>query len=123
MSTPVDADLLASEAEELSDTIEALDATRAPLWAVYGYNGTWEAERKALLDACALLARESLTEKATEAHIGQLAHAHETYKQRISLAVEERTTLALLDAVSASRTRRYELAKEKMANIRKMAGL
>ncbi len=120
--TPIDAELLAEQAEELSDTIEALDNERSPLWAVYGYNGTWEAERKALLCVCADLVRHGYQVKqlkVTEAQIDQEAHATDTYNNRIGQAVDERTKMALLDAEIASKTRRYELAKERMANYRK----
>lgn len=123
MSTPVDVVDYAAQAEELSDEIEALDNTRAPLWAVYGYNGTWDAERKALLCACANRVRANAAGKITEAAIDHAAHADTDYSNRIVLAEQQRTQMALLDAEIASKTRRFELLKERMANVRKIAGL
>jgi hypothetical protein len=121
-TTPIDAELLAQQAEKLSDDIEALDNTRAPLWAVYGYNGTWQDERKAILCACANLIRASHNgAKITEAQIDQEAHTHQTYTDILELAEKSRTNMALLDAEIASKQRRYELAKERMANFRKAA--
>ena len=123
-TTPIDAELLTQQAEDLSDQIEALENTRAPLYAVYGYNGTYEAERKATLCACANMVRAQFNGgKVTEAQIDQLAHTHEAYQKRIELAEDERTQLALLDAEIASKMRRFELARERMANVRRMAGL
>lgn len=121
-TTPIDAALLEQEAADISDTIEALDNERAPLWAVYGYNGTYDDERKALLDLCAIEARGK-GEKLTEAHIGQLAHTHDAYRAHLDNAREERMRMALLDAEIASKTRRFELAKEKMANYRKASNV
>lgn len=123
-TTPIDADLLATEAEGLSNEIEALENTRAPLYAVYGYNGTWPDERKAILSMCAVIIRGQFEgTKVTEAQIDQLAHDAPHYRQTLYEAEKDRTRLALLDAEIAGKQRRYELARERMANIRKIAGL
>ena len=124
MSAPIDAEILAQHAEALIDELEALENTRAPLFAVYGPGGTWEAERKAMLCACAIDIRAEVGDrKVTEAWIDQNAHDHVKYRSRIELAEEERTQMALLDAQIAAKERRYELAKSRMYALGRMAGL
>jgi hypothetical protein len=104
-------------AEELIDDIEARENTRAPLFAVYGPGGTWEAERKALLCGGAIIVRHQAMvdgQKFTEAAIDQIAHNRDEYVRRIEQATDERTQMALLDAEIAAKTRRYELAKSRI---------
>jgi hypothetical protein len=126
MSTTLDAEDHAGAAEQLIDDIEALENTRAPLYAVYGPGGTWEAERKCLLSACAVAYRMDAADekrKVTEAAVNDLAHDHADYRTRIDLATEERTKMALLDAEIAAKTRRYELAKSRIYLSGRLAGL
>ncbi len=90
------------------------------MWAVYGYNGTFDVERKAILSMCATIIRAQFEgAKVTEAHIDQLAHDAPHYRLHLYEAEQDRTKMALLDAEIASKTRRYELARERMANYRK----
>jgi AraC-like DNA-binding protein len=113
-------------AEELIDTIEALDNTAAPLRAVYGSFGTFEYERKNLLCAIAdelRLSYQSAGVKYTEAQIDQKAHADPRYIARITLATQERTRLALIDAEVIAKQRRYELAKSRVYLSGRLAGL
>ncbi len=114
-----------AQAEELIDSIEALENTRAPLYAVYGPGGTWDAERKALLCVVAERVRVEAVPgvKMTEAAIDHAAHAHQQYQFRIALATTERTQMALIDAEIAAKTRRYELAKSRIYLTGRLAGL
>lgn len=124
MSTPVDVIDYAAQAESLILEIEARENTRAPLFAVYGPGGTWDAERKTVLSVVAVKIREQVNgAKITEAQIDQQAHAAQMYMDRIELAVEERTTMALLDAEISALTRRYELAKSRIYLTGRLAGL
>jgi hypothetical protein len=126
MSSTVEHDASVGDPATLIDDIEALENTRAPLYAVYGPGGTWEAERKALLCICAVAIRDvyqGKQQKATEAQIDQEAHADDAYEGRISLATEERTRMALLDAEIAAKTRRYELARARLYLSGRLAGL
>jgi AraC-like DNA-binding protein len=113
-------------AEELIDAIEALENTAAPLRAVYGSFGTFEYERKNLLCAIADEMRLAFHRdgiKYTEAQIDQKAHADPRYIARITLATQERTRLALLDADLIAKQRRYELAKARVYLSGRLAGL
>lgn len=126
MSTVLDAEEHAGAAEELIDAIEALETTAAPLRAVYGSFGTFEYERKNLLCAIAdemrlAFQREGI--KYTEAQIDQKAHADPRYIGRITLATQERTRLALLDADLTAKQRRYELARARVYLSGRLAGL
>lgn len=115
-----------SVAESLIDEIEALETTAAPLRAVYGSYGTFEYERKNLLCAIAdelRLAYQANAVKYTEAQIDQKAHADPRYVARITLATQERTRLALLDADLIAKQRRYELAKSRIYLTGRLAGL
>lgn len=126
MSSVIDAVDHAAVAEGLIDDIEALDTTAAPIGAVYGSFGTFEYERKNLLCAIAdelRLSFQSAGVKYTEAQIDQKAHADPRYVARITLATQERTTLALLDAERMAKTRRYELAKSRVYLTGRLAGL
>lgn len=113
-------------AEHLIDEIEALETTAAPLRAVYGSFGTFEYERKNLLCAIAdelRLEFQRSSIKYTEAQIDQKAHADPRYVARITLATQERTKLALLDADLIAKQRRYELAKSRVYLSGRLAGL
>jgi AraC-like DNA-binding protein len=113
-------------ASALIDEIEALDNTAAPLRAVYGSFGTFEYERKNLLCAIAdelRLSYQSAGVKYTEAQIDQKAHADPRYIARITLATQERTRLALIDAETIAKQRRYELAKSRVYLSGRLAGL
>jgi AraC-like DNA-binding protein len=113
-------------ASALIDEIEALDNTAAPLRAVYGSFGTFEYERKNLLCAIAdelRLSYQSAGVKYTEAQIDQKAHADPRYIARITLATQERTRLALIDAEVIAKQRRYELAKSRVYLSGRLAGL
>lgn len=126
MSAVMDAVDHGALAEQLIDDIEALENTAAPLRAVYGNFGTFDYERKNLLCAIAdemrlAFQRESI--KYTEAQIDQKAHADPRYMARITLATQERTRLALLDAELTAKTRRYELAKSRVYLSGRLAGL
>jgi hypothetical protein len=125
VSTTVEHDASVGDPAALIDDIEALENTRAPLYAVYGPGGTWEAERKALLCACANYIRTDAVDKIkmTEAAIDQFAHSDNRYVKRINLATEERTRMALLDAEIAAKTRRYELARARLYLAGRIAGL
>jgi hypothetical protein len=124
VSTTVEHDASVGDPAALIDDIEALENTRAPLYAVYGPGGTWEAERKALLCICAIMVRPVNGEvKMSEAQIDQKAHANDTYTNRIDLATEERTKMALLDAEIAAKTRRYELARARLYLAGRIAGM
>jgi hypothetical protein len=125
VSSTVEYDASVGDPAALIDDIEALENTRAPLYAVYGPGGTWEAERKVLLCTCATLIRHNHTNagKVTEAQIDQMAHAHPDYCDRIDQATEERTRMALLDAEIAAKTRRYELARARLYLSGRLAGL
>jgi AraC-like DNA-binding protein len=116
----------AAVAEELISDIEDLDNTAAPLRAVYGSFGTFEYERKNLLCAIAdelRLSYQSNGVKYTEAQIDQKAHADPRYIARITLATQERTRLALIDAETIAKQRRYELAKSRVYLSGRLAGL
>jgi hypothetical protein len=126
VSTTVEHDASVGDPAALIDDIEALENTRAPLYAVYGPGGTWEAERKALLCILAVSIREgyqSKQQKVTEAQLDQEAHADHGYEERINLATEERTKMALLDAEIAAKERRYELARARLYLAGRIAGL
>jgi vacuolar-type H+-ATPase subunit D/Vma8 len=126
VSTTVEHDASVGDPAALIDDIEAAENTRAPLWAVYGPGGTWEAERKNILSVCALQIRaQSLAEgvKMTEAWLDSASHGHAEYVARVNLATEERTTMALLDAEIAAKTRRYELARARLYLSGRLAGL
>jgi lipopolysaccharide biosynthesis protein len=125
MATTIEADH-GTLAEELIDTIEALDNTAAPLRAVYGAFGTFDYERKNLLCAIAdemRLMYQANGVKYTEAQIDQKAHADPRYIARIALATQERTRLALIDAEVIAKQRRYELAKSRVYLSGRLAGL
>lgn len=113
-------------AESLIDEIEALETTAAPLRAVYGSFGTFEYERKNLLCTIADELRLGFQRdgvKYTEAQIDQKAHADPRYVARITLATQERTRLALLDADLIAKQRRFELAKSRVYLSGRLAGL
>jgi AraC-like DNA-binding protein len=113
-------------ASALIDEIEALDNTAAPLRAVYGSFGTFDYERKSRLCAIAdelRLAFQKANVKYTEAMIDQSAHADPRYIARITLATQERTRLALIDAETIAKQRRYELAKSRVYLSGRLAGL
>jgi hypothetical protein len=116
----------ATAAEGLIEDIEALETTAAPLRAVYGSFGTFDYERKALLCAVAdslRLGYQRENVKYTEAQIDQKAHADPQYIGRITLATQERTRLALLDAELTAKQRRYELARARLYLTGRLAGL
>jgi hypothetical protein len=124
VTTTVEHDASVGDPAALIDDIEALENTRAPLYAVYGPGGTWDAERKALLCACATRVRNELAAtKVTEAHIDQFAHQDARYTGRIVQAETERTQMALLDAQIAAKTRHYELARARLYLAGRLAGL
>lgn len=128
MSTTVEHDASVGDPTALIDDIEALENTRAPLYAVYGPGGTWEAERKCLLCQAATVIRDGAQNatppvKMTEAQIDQLAHTEKAYTDRLNLANDERTSMALLDAEIAAKTRRYELAKSRIYLSGRLAGM
>jgi hypothetical protein len=119
----LDAEARAQEAEEIADDIEALENTKAPLWAVYGPGGTWDAERKALLCAGAIIVRHQAMvdgQKFSEAAIDHIAHQRQEYCDRITQATDERTQMALLDAQINKKVRLYELAQGRMNTARKL---
>lgn len=126
MSAVMDAVDHGALAEKLIDDIESLENTAAPLRAVYGSFGTFEYERKNLLCTIAdelRLGFQSAGVKYTEAQIDQKAHADPRYIARITLATQERTRLALLDADLIAKQRRYELAKSRVYLSGRLAGL
>ena len=126
MSAVMDGIDYGAVAENLISEIEDLETTAAPLRAVYGSFGTFEAERKALLCVIAdelRLAFQANGVKYTEAQIDQKAHADPRYVGRITSATAERTRLALLDADLMAKTRRYELAKSRVYLSGRLAGL
>jgi hypothetical protein len=124
----VEADANVGDADALVTDIERLEIDAAPLRAVYGPGGTYDNERKALLCAIAVDIRDDYTgktppTKVTEAQLDQESHASEQYRARITQATDERTTLALLEAEIAAKTRRYELARARLYLTGRMAGL
>ena len=124
--TVLDAVDHADAAERLIDTIEALENTAAPLRAVYGSFGTFEYERTNLLCAIAdemRLAFQRDGVKYTEAQIDQKAHADPRYIERITLATQERTKLALIEADIIAQQRRYELARARVYLTGRLAGI
>jgi hypothetical protein len=126
VSAVMDAVDWATAAEGLIEDIEALETTAAPLRAVYGSFGTFDYERKALLCAVAdslRLGYQRENVKYTEAQIDQKAHADPQYIGRITLATQERTRLALLDAELTAKQRRYELARARLYLTGRLAGL
>jgi hypothetical protein len=126
MTTPLDVEDIVAEATDIIADIEALENTRAPLFAVYGPGGTWDAERKSLLCAVAdemRLGFQAEGARFTEAQIDQKAHADPRYIARITLATQERTRLALIDAETIAKQRRYELAKSRVYLSGRLAGL
>lgn len=126
MSTAIDAIDVGEMAEQLIDDIEALDNAAAPLRAVYGSFGTFDYERKALLCTVAdalRLAYQRDGVKYTEAQVDQKAHADPRYIDRITLATQERTRLALIEAEVIAKQRRYELAKARVYLSGRLAGL
>jgi hypothetical protein len=69
------------------------------------------------------LSYQSAGVKYTEAQIDQKAHADPRYIARITLATQERTRLALIDAETIAKQRRYELAKSRVYLSGRLAGL
>src|SRR5690242_11648778 len=126
MSSVMDAGDHTNPAQARIDDTESLENTASPLRPVYGSFGTFEYERKNLLCAIAdelRLAYQRDGIKYTEAQIDQKAHADPRYIARITLATQERTTLALLDAEIIAKTRRYELAKSRVYLSGRLAGI
>jgi hypothetical protein len=125
----LDAEAQAQHAEQIADDIEALENTKAPLWAVYGPGGTFEHHRKNLLSAIAERIRLEAREQGqqvggrgglTDGQVDDRAHADLEYGARIDLATTERTQLALLDAEINKNIRLYELAQGRMNTARKL---
>ena len=90
--------------------LDALQADRralvtqvAPLRALYGPFGGFDARRKVLLAICASEAREGAREvKTTEAAITDAAHAHDAYRDWINRSELERAEYIVLeDAITA----------------------
>jgi len=126
VSTAVDAEALFDSAETISDDIEALEETRAPLFAVYGPGGTYEHERSTLISAIAdelRLSAQDAGQKVTEALIEQRARADRRVLERVQLAREERTQMALIDTRINGKLRRFALAEQRMNTFRKLVGL
>jgi hypothetical protein len=119
----LDAEAQALTAEQIADDIEALENTKAPLWAVYGPGGTYEAERKNLWCMCAVDVRSDAQQagtKMSEAAIEQAAHVSTAYRDFLNSAEDDRTQLALLEAQINKKVRLYELAQGRMNTARKL---
>jgi hypothetical protein len=86
--------------EELLAERDELVKAIAPLWALYGPGGTWEAKRKILLATLAQKYRALALvdgKKVTEAAIDDQAHADDDYAAFVQRATEERDALKRLD--------------------------
>lgn len=89
------------------DTLQAerraLVAQIAPLRALYGPFGGFDARRKVLLAVCAKEARDGAKDvKLTEAAIQDAAHAHDAYRDWLDRSEVERTEYIVLeDAITA----------------------
>jgi hypothetical protein len=119
----LDAEAQAQRAEQIADDIEALENTKAPLWAVYGPGGTYEAERKNMWCMCAVAVRSDAQQagtKTSEAAIEQAAHCTTQYRDFLNQAEDDRTQLALIDAQINKKIRLYELAQGRMNTARKL---
>lgn len=72
----------------------------APLKALHGYNGVWDAKRKQLLEALKVKHRMQLSAegtKATEGMIDALAHADDQYAQLLDAAERDKVEFIKLD--------------------------
>ena len=77
-----------------------LSKEAAPLRAVYGAGGTWDAQRKANVSTIKMRVRaESVatSNKLTVDEIDAIAHADDTYAEFITRATRERTRLAEIE--------------------------
>ena len=84
----------------------ALVATIAPLRALYGPFGAWDAKRKVLLAVCAVQARDEAETKLTEATVNDLAHTADAYRDFIERSEAERVQYVLLDNAITDLTER-----------------
>lgn len=126
MSTVLDAVDWAEKAEQASDDIEALETTKAPLVAVYGPGGTYADERSSLVSAIAdelRLSAHAAGQKITESAVEARSRADRRVLDRVHLAREERTQMALIDARINRLTRTYELARARLYLTGRLAGL
>ena len=105
MPTPqeIEARVGVASLDELQADRRALVTQVAPLRALYGPFGGFDARRKVLLAICASEAREAAREgKVTEAAITDAAHAHEAYRDWIDRTEQQRAEYTLLeDAINA----------------------
>ena len=77
-----------------------LSKQRAPLHAVYGPGGTFDAQRKANLSTIKMEIRAEATlsgSKLTVDEIDSMAHADDRYVEFITKAVQDRTKLAEIE--------------------------
>jgi hypothetical protein len=116
--TTLDHDAGTGDLAALSDEIEALEATLAPLRAVHGAWGTWEHERKVLLSGI-LAAIKVNGEKVTDKHADALAHDDPRYRAFLSDAAGEKAKLLEGEARLAGMKRQWELGLNRMWNQRK----
>jgi len=90
---------------ERQDIVEQV----APLRALYGAGGTWDAQRKMELANLKMLIRaqaEAADTKRTEAYLEDAAHADPRYKNLVAQATTDRANLSILeDKVNAIEAR------------------
>ena len=93
---------LLAERQDLIDQV-------APLRALYGPGGTWDAQRKMELANLKMLIRaqaEAADTKRTEAYLEDAAHADPRYKNLVAQATTDRANLSILeDKVNAIEAR------------------
>lgn len=89
--------------DELLDERASLVAKVAPLRAVYGSFGTWEAQRKMMLARLkgqirAEMLKGSTARRLTNDQIDDEAHDHPEYMEFITKATKERATWIVLES-------------------------
>ena len=95
--------------EELLAERQELVEQVAPLRALYGAGGTWDAQRKMELANLTMLIRaqsEAASIKRTEAYLEDAAHADPRYKNLVAQATTDRANMSILeDKVNAIEAR------------------
>lgn len=102
------------EARAEIDALQALHARRraivaalAPLRALHGMNGCWDAKRKQLLEACKVRARMLLqqkNEKTTESYIDALGHTDSQYERFLDESIQAKIEWVLKENEMAELT-------------------
>jgi hypothetical protein len=86
--------------EDLHQRPRTLLGQLAPLKALHGHNGVWDAKRKRLLEALKVRHRGELAErgvKPTDAMVDAYAHADEQYERMLDQAERDKIEYLKLD--------------------------